>query len=470
MRQVVLYFRQLCLYACNQFVGLVLVVFQDALHLYLEQSQNVVARNVAVERILEVLHSEHLRLERFELRVDEVDHLVLRLSLLELLLLVDALLDEDALQRREEELLLKFSLAYLQLAAQEAHSRVGRVAQHVAHGEEARLVVFDDTAVGRDVYLAVGEGVERVDSLVGRHARRQVNLNLHLGSRVVVHLLSLYLAFLDSTQNGVDERRRSLRERNLANDDSLRVELLYLCAHLHGASALSVVVLRNVYRTARREVGVEVELLAAQICDGSVADLHEVVWQNLRAETHGDALSALRQQQRELRRQRDRLLVASVVRELPVGSLWVEHHVKRELGESRLDVTRRRSTVAREDVTPVALAVDEQVFLSHLHESVADGSVAVRVELHSVSDDVRHLVEASVVHALHRVKYASLHRLQAVLDMRYSAFQDYVGCVVEEPVLIHSAKVVYGRCVEAVNRLVVGMFARHRVFYLVVHI
>ena len=94
----------------------------------------------------------------------------------------------------------------------------------------------------------------------------------------------------------------------------------------------------------------------------------------------------------------------------------------------------------------------------------------MRVELHSVSDDVRHLVEASVVHALHRVEYASLHRLQAVLDMRHSAFQDYVGCVVEEPVLIHSAKVVYGRCVEAVNRLVVGMFARHRVFYLVVHI
>ena len=105
--------RQLCLYACYQFVGFVLVVFQDALHLYLEQSQNVVARNVAVERILEVLHAEHLRLERFELRVDEVDHLVLRLSLLELLLLVDALLDEDALQRREEELLLKLSLAYL---------------------------------------------------------------------------------------------------------------------------------------------------------------------------------------------------------------------------------------------------------------------------------------------------------------------------------------------------------------------
>ena len=43
------------------------------------------------------------------------------------------------------------------------------MAQHVAHGEEARLVVFDDTAVGREVYLAVGEGVERVDSLVARN-------------------------------------------------------------------------------------------------------------------------------------------------------------------------------------------------------------------------------------------------------------------------------------------------------------
>ena len=38
-----------------------------------------------------------------------------------------------------------------------------------------------------------------------------------------------------------------------------------------------------------------------------------------------------------------------------------------------------------------------------LHESVADGRVAMRMELHGVADDIRHLVVASVVHAFHRV-------------------------------------------------------------------
>ena len=41
----------------------------------------------------------------------------------------------------------------------------------------------------------------------------------------------------------------------------------------------------------------------------------------------------------------------------------------------------------------------------------------MRVELHGVSHDVRHLVEASVIHPLHRMENASLHGFQTVLDM-----------------------------------------------------
>jgi hypothetical protein len=55
------------------------------------------------------------------------------------------------------------------------------------------------------------------------------------------------------------------------------------------------------------------------------------------------------------------------------------------------------------------------------------------------------------------VQYATLYRLQAILDMGDSPFQNNVRSIVQEPVLVHTAKVVYGGRIEAVYRLVVGM-------------
>ena len=42
----------------------------------------------------------------------------------------------------------------------------GAVAQDFAHREELGLVVNDNAGVGRQVALAVGESVERIDGLV----------------------------------------------------------------------------------------------------------------------------------------------------------------------------------------------------------------------------------------------------------------------------------------------------------------
>ena len=182
--------------------------------------------------------------------------------------------------------------------------------------------------------------------------------------------------------------------------------------------------------------------------------------QNLRRQAYGDTFRTLCQQQRELRRQHDGLLVATIVGELPVGCLRVEHHVEGELRQSCLDVTWRCSAVASENVSPGALCVDEQVLLSHLHEGVADAGIAMRVELHGVSHDVCHLVEAAVVHALHRVQDATLHRLEAVFDVWHGTFQNHIAGIVEEPVLIHARQVVHCRCVEAIGGAVVGVLLR----------
>ena len=334
------------------------------------------------------------------------------------------------------------------------------MAQHIAHGEELRLLVLNDAAVGREIDLAVAEGIEGIDGLVGRYARCEVHLYFDIGSGVVVHLLGFDLSFFNGLQDGIDERRGSLREWYLANDKCLLVEFLNLCTHLQNAAALAVVVFRHVDASARGEVGIQLERLATQIADGGVAEFVEVMRQNLRRQAYGDTFRTLCQQQRELRRQHDGLLVATIVGELPVGCLRVEHHVEGELRQSCLDISWRCSAVARENVSPVALCVDEQVLLSHLHKGVTDAGVAMWVELHGVSHDVCHLVEAAVVHALHGVQDATLHRLEAVFDVWHGTFQNHIAGIVEEPVLIHARQVVHCRCVEAIGRAVVGVLLR----------
>ena len=301
--QVVFYLVELGAYARHEFLGLVFVELQDAVHLDFHEAQYVVLGHLAY----------HLRVEGCEPLVHIGAGGVHVGSVLEGAALVDALLDENLLQRAEVQLFEQFAAPYLQFAAQQVHGVVYGVAQHVADGEKLRFVVLNHAAVGRDVHLAVGEGVEGVDGLVRRHARCQVHLHLGVGGRVVVHFLGLYLALVDGLENRLDECAGVLAEGNLAYHQRLIVEFLYLGAHFEHPAALAVVVAAHIDAAPRGEVGIEMEFLAAQVADGGVAYLVEVVRQNLGGEAHGDALGPLCQQQRELHRQRDRLLVAAVV-------------------------------------------------------------------------------------------------------------------------------------------------------------
>ena len=140
-----------------------------------------------------------------------------------------------------------------------------------------------------------------------------------------------------------------------------------------------------------------------------------------------------------------------------IGGLGVDHRVEREFRQPGLDVSWRGGPVARQYVAPVALSVYKQVFLSELHQGVAYRRVAVGVELHGVAHDVGHLVVAPVVHSFHRVQYAPLHGLQAVLDVGDGALQYNVRGIVEKPVLVHAAQVVHRRGVKPVYGFVVGV-------------
>ena len=158
--------------------------------------------------------------------------------------------------------------------------------------------------------------------------------------------------------------------------------------------------------------------------------------QNLRREPDRDAIRAFEQHDGKLRRQRDGLLVAPVVAELPRRRLRVEKHVLREVREPRLDVTRRRRIVARERVAVIPLRLDEPPALPDRHKRRTDGRIAMRMQLHRRTDDISDLVKAPIVHVPKRVQHAPLHRFQPVINVRHRAIEDHVARVIEEPIAV----------------------------------
>ena len=402
--------------ACHEFVGLVLIKLQYALHLDFEEFEDVVLGHLAHE--LRIIGSESL--------VDMLAHCIHVGGLFKLAVLVYPLLDEYLFERSEMILFEQFRLAYLEFLAQQVLGVIDGVAQYVTNGEKLRFVVLDDTTVGRDVHLAVGEGIEGIEGLVGRNSGSKVHLNLDLGGCVVIHLACLDFSLLDGLEDGIDEGCGGLAKGYLADDESLVVELLYLSPHLKRSSTLSVVVFSHVDTAPGGEIGVELEGTFVEIGYGCVAYLAEVMREYLGRQAHGNTFDTLSQKQWILHGQGDGFLVAAVVAHLPLGGLGIEHGVEGKLRQSRLDISGGGSTVACEDITPVTLGVNQQFLLSQLHEGVADGGIAMGVELHGVSHDIRHFVESPVVHTLHRMEDASLHRFQSVLDMRDGTLKYYV--------------------------------------------
>ena len=169
--QVILNLSKFSLNLHQQFVCLILIIFKDSLHLDFQEFENVLAGNFPMEGILYhtltvYFGSKEFVLEWLEFRIDEGNNFILTLTLLKLSLLVDTFFDENPFERREEELLLQFTLSDHQFLAQQSHCAVYAVAQHIADGEENRLVVFDDAAVGRDVDFAIAESVECIHRFI----------------------------------------------------------------------------------------------------------------------------------------------------------------------------------------------------------------------------------------------------------------------------------------------------------------
>ncbi len=264
--------------------------------------------------------------------------------------------------------------------------------------------------------------------------------DLHIFGCIVINFPDLDLSFVVGCKDGIDQAAGIGSEWYFDDRECLFIDLPDPGPDPDPSPAQSVIVFRKVGQAAGREIGQDVKRFVFKETDRGIDEFEEVVGQDFGCQSNGDAFNALCQQKGEFHRQGDRFPVAAVVRKLPFGGFGIKDYIQGEFRQPCLDISCRRSGVAGMDIAPVTLGFDEQVFLSELHQCIPDGGISVRVVFHGMPDDVGHLVETPVIHVAHRMQYPSLNGFQSIVDIRHGPFEDHIGSIIEEPVLIHSVK------------------------------
>ena len=83
---------------------------------------------------------------------------------------VDTFLEEYFLEGNPMPTVLQLAELDFQFLAKEVFGAHCVVAQDIAGGHEDGFIVYNDTSLRREGYLAVGESIEGIDGLVGRDA------------------------------------------------------------------------------------------------------------------------------------------------------------------------------------------------------------------------------------------------------------------------------------------------------------
>ena len=257
-----------------------------------------------------------------------------------------------------------------------------------------------------------------------------MNENLHILSSEVLDLSDFDASFVSCLLDAFAEAIDRLAVREFGDGNGFAITLFHQCAHLDSSTTKSIIIARNVDETTGLEVGIEGEILTFQVGNGSLAEFAKVVGQNFCTQSHRNTFCSLCQKKGELHGQGNWFFVTSVVGEFPLSGFRIEQHIEGKLGESSFDVTRSRSLISREDISPRTLAIDEEILTSHLGESIYDRGITMRVKFHGFTSNVCHLVVATIVHALHGVKDAALHRFETIVEMRHSTLQNYIGSIV----------------------------------------
>jgi hypothetical protein len=359
--------------------------------------------------------------------------------------LVDAVDDEQAHERGRLQGFVDLLALDLQFLAQEIHEALGVVAQDVVDGHLDGALLLDDDGAQRGGDFALGEDVERLDGLLDVGVGGEGDFDLDLAGGVVADGLGLDLALLGGVFDGPDERFGGHAVGQLADDEGGLVLLIDDGAQADLAAAF--VVSRASIRPPWGKSGTSLRAFSGGWRSGPGAVRRSCAagrgWTGRRR-----CFRAEHEQQRQLGRQHDGLLVAAVVGGDELGEVGIEQLRGGEIRQAALDVARRGGGIAGVDVAEVALAFDQVAAVDQRDQRVADGGVAVRVVLHGVADDVGDLDEAAVVLFVERVENPALDGLEAVVELRNGAVADDVGGVlqkiaVHEPVQRPVAEILF---------------------------
>ena len=298
----------------------------------------------------------------------------------------------------------------------------------VGGGEQMGHQLFDiDPVRTRDDDDAGRVLVVRLVAQVGHH--RQL-LGLHLPGDLFQHLGTGHLVRqgVDDDVAVLDAVHRAHAHRTAAG----LVDLLQVGARGDDLGFGGEVRARHVFA----QFGDRRARLVEQAHAGR-RDFPQVVRRHVGGHAHRDAGGAVEQQVG----QAGRLVEGAVEVRYPVhGTLaqFAEQH----LGiarQARLGITHGGEGLGIVRRPPVALAVHQRIAigerLRHQHHGLVAGRVAVRVELaEHVADGARRLLVLGIgiqPQFAHGVDDASLHRLQAVADMRQGAVHDHVHGIIQ---------------------------------------
>ena len=120
-----------------------------------------------------------------------------------------------------------------------------------------------------------------------------------------------------------------------------------------------------------------------------------------------------------------------------MSRLRVEDDFQSKFGEARFNVARGSCRIAGVGIPPVPLHIQKQVFLTQLYHGITDRGIPMRVILHGIPDYIGYFVIAAVLQFPERVQYAALYRLETIVCVGDSPFQNDIAGVFKKPATKH---------------------------------
>ena len=236
--------------APDLFVGAEAIVLGNTLYLNLSETDDVVAGDLAFEKFF----------ERVEAFVDRFDHGFPGFAFLNIA--VDAVLDEDALQRTVVPLVIELAEEDFEFLEKERLGLEGAVLQDLGNRHEVRAAFVNDAGIGRDADLAIGKPEKGLAGHLGIGSGGKVDKNFDILGGIILDPGDLNFAFVVGIDDGIHNPAGGGAEGNGTDPNELGFDHLNIGPDPDLSSAETLAVIADVNKTAGVEVGKRVRRVA----------------------------------------------------------------------------------------------------------------------------------------------------------------------------------------------------------------